>query len=131
MPERDSRLPRPVRRDEWTIEAINSRVARDWEKLAAAEPNALASAYDHLSSEPTAVSSRQTQLKGSLAKSTYEGQAFDRWQYEVTASGRIWYFVDDPTDAKGKAPTRKGKGPRPRRRVLIEAVHIGHPKKTE
>ena len=110
---------------------MNSRVARDWDKLAAAEPNALASAYDRLSSEPTAVSSRQPRLKGGLETGTYEGRGFDRWQYEVTAGGRIWYFVDDPTTAEGKTPKRKGKGSRPRRRVLIEAVYIGHPKRTE
>lgn len=131
MPARGRRLPRPVRTDEWAIEAINSRVAEDWEKLAAMEPNALAAAYDQLSTNPMAVSSRQTRLRGSLATGTFEGRDFERWQYEVTAGGRIWYFVDDPTEGGRRKPERKGRGPRRRRRVLIEAVSIGHPKATE
>jgi hypothetical protein len=128
---RGSRLPRPVRTDEWAIEAINNRAAEDWDKLAAVEPNALAAAYDQLSTDPTTVSARQTRLKGSLATGSFEGRTLDRWQYEVTAGGRLWYFVDDPTEGDRRTPRRKGRGPRPRRRVLIEAVSIGHPKATE
>ena len=131
MPARGSRLARPVRTDEWSIEAINGRAAEDWNKLAAVEPNALAAAYDQLSTNPVAVSSRQMRLKGSLATGTFEGRVFDRWQYEVTAGGRIWYFADGPAEGGRRDPERKGRGPRPRRRVLIEAVSIGHPKATE
>jgi hypothetical protein len=128
---RGSRLTRPVRTDEWAIVAVNSRTAEDWDKLAAVEPNALAAAYDQLSADPTVVSARQTRLKGSLATGSFEGRTFDRWQYEVTAGGRLWYFVDDPREGGRRPPERKGRGPRPRRRVLIEAVSIGHPKATE
>lgn len=131
MPARGSRLPRPTRTDEWAIEAINQPAADDWDKLVAVEPNAAAAAWDQLATNPTAHSSRQTRLKGSLAAGTYEGRRFDRWQYEVTAGGRIWYLVDDPTEGGRRRPERRGRGARPRRRVLVEAVHIGHPKATE
>ncbi len=128
---RNSRLARPTRTTEWVIEAINSRVEEDWDKLCAVEPNAAATAWDQLSTDPTAFSSRQTRMKGSLGTGTYEGQQYERWQYEVTSGGRIWYFVDDPTQGGRMKTQRKGRGPRPRRRVLIEKVHLGHPKETE
>lgn len=54
-----------------------------------------------------------------------------RWQYEATAGGRIFYFVDDPTEGGCKKLERKGRGRNPRRCVIIEAVHPGHPKETE
>lgn len=62
---------------------------------------------------------------------TFEGQTFTGWQYEVTGGGRIFYFVDDPTDGGRRKPQRQARGPRPRRRVIVEAVHPGHPKATE
>lgn len=105
-------------------------MAEDWDKLAAVEPNALAAAYDHLSTSPTAVSARQMPLKGNLTTGAFEGRIYHRWQYEVTAGGRIWYFVDDPTEGGRRRAERRGRGPRPRRRVLIEAIWIGHPKAT-
>ncbi|MBI4729265.1 MAG: hypothetical protein HY775_07140 [Acidobacteria bacterium] len=131
MTGRRSGLPRPTRTTEWAIEAIDSRAAEDWEKLCAVEPNAAAFAWDRLSTNPEAHSERQTRLKGSLATGTYEGRTYVRWQYEVTSGGRIWYFVDDPTEGGRKRVERRGRGPRPRRRVLVEAVHVGHPKATE
>ena len=48
-----------------------------------------------------------------------------------TAGGRIFYFVDDPTSGGRIKPQRRGRGSKPRRRVIIEAVHPGHPKGTE
>jgi hypothetical protein len=131
VPERGRRLPRPTRTDEWVIEAVSRSAADNWEKLCAAEPNAAAAAWDQIARNPTAMSSRQARLKGSLSSGLFEGKTFDRWQYEVTAAGRVWYFVDDPTEGGRRKPQRSGRGPRPRRRVLIEAVHIGHPKATE
>jgi len=128
---RRARLPRPIRKDEWLIEAVNDRVAKEWCKLAAVAPNELAAACDQLSTDPIKYSNRQHRLRGDLATGTYEGTVYDRWQYEVTAGGRVWYFVDDPTQGGGVKPVRKGRGGRPRRRVLIEKVHIGHPKATE
>lgn len=81
---------------------------------------------------PTVFSPRQRRLEGATwGTGTFEGQTFTRWQYEVTAGGRIFYFVDDPTDGGRRKPQRQARGPRPRRRVIVEAVHPGHPKGTE
>lgn len=53
---------------------------------------------------PTEFSPRQKKLEGKTwGSGTYQGKTFDRWQYEVTSGGRIFYFVDDPTD-QGRQP---------------------------
>lgn len=68
-------------------------------------PSALAAAYDQLATNPTMFSSRQKRLAGkTYGTGTYEGKTYARWQYESTASGRIFYFVDDPTTGGRKRP---------------------------
>lgn len=129
---REERIARPARTDEWEIVASDKGVADDWDLWAKQEPNALAAAFDQLAKNPTEFSSRQKRLEGkTYGTGTYEGKTYDRWQYEVTAGGRIFYFVDDPTGGGRTKPQRRGRGPKPRRRVIIEAVHPGHPKGTE
>jgi len=129
---RDEPVVRPARTDEWQILAADKGVAEDWDRWAKQEPNALAAAYDQLATDPTKFSSRQRKLEGrAMGTGVYEGTTCDRWQYEVTNGGRIFYFVDDPTDGGRRRPERKGRGSRPRRRVIIEAVYPGHPKETE
>ncbi|MGH9288932.1 MAG: hypothetical protein ACRD0V_11710 [Acidimicrobiales bacterium] len=129
---RPQRVARPSRADEWEVVAADKGVVDDCDRWAKHEPNALATAYDQLAANPTQFSSRQKRLEGkTYGTGTYEGKTYARWQYEATAGGRIFYFVDDPTDGGGKKPQRQGRGPKPRRRVIIEAVHPGHPKGTE
>lgn len=129
---REERIARPTRTGEWEIVAADKGVAEDWERWAKLEPNALATAYDHLSSSPTQFSARQKRLEGkTYGTGTYDGSTYHRWQYEATSGGRIFYFVDDPTHGGHQLPHRKGRGPKPRRRVIIDAVHPGHPKETE
>ncbi len=129
---RQQRIARPSRTDEREIVAADKGVAEDWERFAAMMPNALTVAYDQLSGNPTEFSSRQKKLEGKTwGTGVYEGRTFDRWQYEVTGGGRIFYFVDDPAGGGTSKTAGKGRGPKPKRRVIIEAVHPGHPKGTE
>lgn len=129
---RGERLVRPARTDEWEIVGADKGVVVAWDRWAAQEPNAPSTAYHQLARNPTEHSSRQTKLEGKTwGVGTYEGRSFDRWQYEVTSGGRIFYFVDDPTSGGRRKPERSGRGSRPRTRVIIEAVHPGHPKGTE
>lgn len=129
---REERIARPTRSDEWEIAAADKGVANDWNRWAKQEPNALAAAYAQLSANPTRFSPRQKRLEGkTYGTGSYDGRTFARWQYEATAGGRIFVFVDDPTDGGRKKPQRQGRGPKARRRVIIEAVHPGHPKETE
>jgi hypothetical protein len=127
---RDEPIVRPARTDEWQVVAADKGVAEDWDRWAKQEPNALAAAYDKLATDPTEFSSRQRKLEGkSMGSGVYEGKTLDRW-YEVTSGGRIFYLIDDPTEGGRRRPERKGRA-KPRRRVIIEAVHPGHPKQTE
>ncbi|MBI2705312.1 MAG: hypothetical protein HYX32_08505 [Actinobacteria bacterium] len=129
---RAERVTRPARTDEFEIVTADKGVDEEWDKWANQEPNALAAAYDQLATKPTALSSRQKRLEGrTVGTGTYEGKTYDRWQYEATSGGRIFYFVDDPTEGGRKKVERKGRGPKPRKRVIIEAVHPGHPNETE
>lgn len=74
----------------------------------------------------------QTEEEGeSWGTGVHKGKVYERWQYEATSGGRIFYFVDDPTDGGRRRAERPVRVPRPRRRVIIEAVHPGHPKGTE
>lgn len=129
---REEHIARPTRTDEWEVVVADKGVADDWNRWAKQEPNALAAAYDQLATNPTQFSSRQRKLEGKTwGTGTYDGKTYDRRQYEVTSGGRIFYFVDDPTDGGRKKPQHQGRGLRPRRRVIVEAVHPGHPKGTE
>lgn len=129
---REERIARPTRTDEWEVVAADKGVADDWARWAKQEPNTLAAAYDQLVTNPTQFSSRQKRLEGrTYGTGTHAGTTYDRWQYEVTVGGWIFYFVDDPTDGGRKKPQHQGRGPKPRRRVIIDAVHPGHPKGTE
>lgn len=129
---REERVARPARTDEWEIVAADKGLSDEWDRWAKQEPNALATAYDQLATNPTQLSTRQKRLEGkTMGTGTFEGKVFDRWQYEATGGGRIFYFVDDPTNGGRKKPERTGRGPKPRRRVIVEAVHPGHPKETE
>ena len=129
---REERVARPTRTDEFEVVGADKGGADEWERWAKQEPNTLATAYDQLASNPTQFSSRQKRLEGkTCGTGRYDGKKYDRWQYEATAGGRIFYFVDDPTDGGRRKLARKGRGPKPRRRVIIEAVHPGHPKETE
>ncbi len=116
-------VARPPKTTEYEVLAASKKVAETWDLWAATEPNALAEAYDQLAQDPKAHSKRQTRLAGGYATGTYDGPTYDRWQYEVTAGGRVWYFVDD-------TPSGAGKRRRPGR-VIVEKVFPGHPKGTE
>lgn len=86
---REERVARPTRTDEFEVVAADKGVADEWDRWAKQEPNALATAYDQLASNPTQFSSRQKRLEGkTYATGTYEGKTYDRWQYEATAGGR-------------------------------------------
>ncbi len=108
---RAERIARPARTDEWEIVAADKGVSDEWERWARQEPNALAAAYDHLATNPTQFSPRQKRLEGrTYGTGTYGGRTFVRWQYEATAGGRIFYFVDDPTE--GGPQEGQSSGPR-------------------
>jgi len=79
-------------------------------------PGNTRAAYEAIETTPCPAhpTTRQHQLKGSLATATHGGKILPLWQYEVTAGGRIWYLVDHDS-----------------RICWIHLAATGHPKATD
>ena len=91
--------------------------AKGWENLCRTAPSNTWDAWVALTERPTSPpenTSRQHRLKGDLARLNVDGVEHDQWQYEVTAGGRIWYFVAEE-----------------RKTVWVTWAGTGHPKLTD
>jgi hypothetical protein len=115
-PKRGDRAAPPAIAGEYELRFAESAAADGWEQLARQAPANLRRAYDALRVDPRSKISpeRQHRLKGSLASASWKGQELERWQYEVTGGGRIWYVIDDE-----------------RRTVWLTYAGTGHPRATE
>ncbi len=73
-------------------------------------------AFDAIRAHPRSRSApeRHHRLKGSPGTATWKGEPLERWQYEVTGGGRIWYVIEDA-----------------RRTAWITYAGTGHPKATD
>jgi hypothetical protein len=96
-PKRGDRAAPPPVEGEFDLRFANSTAADGWDQLARQVPGNLRRAYDAIRADPRCATApeRQHRLKGSLATGMWKGQPHERWQYEVTGAGRIWYLVDD------------------------------------
>jgi hypothetical protein len=123
-PEGPPPIPRPVRPGNWDIVARNAKVAADWAEFANRAAGECQRVFDQLQTDPTLDDGdRQHPLEGAPGRGTFDGRQMRRWQIDVTSGGRVWYFVDDTQFGSGQ---RRSSG-----RVIIDAVHFGHPKTTE
>lgn len=79
-------------------------------------PRNLRRAFEKIRANPRATDTpeRQHRLKGALGTTVFKGQHLQRWQYEVTGGGRIWYLFDESN-----------------RTVWITYAGTGHPKATD
>lgn len=102
--------------DEYDLRFANTEAADGWEHLSRQAPGNLRRAFERIRATPRAadIPDRQHRLKGKLGTTTYKGQALERWQYEVTGGGRIWYLLDDAN-----------------RTAWITYAGTGHPKATD
>jgi hypothetical protein len=114
-PKRGDRAAPPAIAGEYELRFAESAAADGWEQLARQASANLRRAYEALRADPRARTSpeRQHRLKGSLASAHWKGQELERWQYEVTGGGRIWYLIDDE-----------------RRTVWLTYTGTGHPRET-
>jgi hypothetical protein len=62
---------------------------------------------------PAVQTTRHQRLRFNLATDVVKGRVLDRWQIEVTGSGRIWYLVDHEE-----------------RTIWIDYAGTGHPRQT-
>jgi hypothetical protein len=115
-PKRGDRAAPPVVDDEFDLRFDNTDSAAGWEQLAKQAPGNLRRAYDTIRADPrsTVNSARQHRLLGSLGAGKVKDRPAERWQYEVTGGGRIWYLIDDDS-----------------RTVWIVYAATGHPKATD
>ncbi|MBH0780961.1 hypothetical protein [Nocardia bovistercoris] len=115
-PKRGDRVAPPAVGDEYELRFATTEACNGWDQLAKqAGPNTRR-AFDAIRASPRGVgnSDRQHRLKGVLGSATWKGCVVERWQYEVTGGGRIWYLIDDE-----------------RRTAWITYAGAGHPKSTE
>jgi len=115
-PRRGDRAAPPPLAGEYDLRFAGNDAAVGWDQLAAQAAGNLRRAFDSIRADPRSrvVPERQHRLKGSLGTGTWKGEAFERWQYEVTGGGRIWYLIDDA-----------------RRTAWITYAGTGHPKATD
>ncbi|MFE3190136.1 hypothetical protein ACFXHA_14080 [Nocardia sp. NPDC059240] len=87
-----------------------------WEDLARQAPANLRRAFEAIRADPRSTTNpdRHHRLKGELGTALWKGAMLERWQYEVTAGGRIWYLIDDDKHT-----------------AWIVHAGTGHPKTTE
>jgi len=115
-PKRGERAAPPPIGGEFELRFASNQAAAGWEELGRhAGPN-LRRAFDTIRANPRSRSSpeRHHRLKGALGTADWKGEPMERWQYEVTGGGRIWYIIDDA-----------------RRTVWITYAGTGHPKPTD
>lgn len=115
-PKRGDRAAPPPVEDEYDLRFANTAAANGWEELARTAGANLRRAYDQIRATPrdTGHPARQHRLKGALGSASFKGQDLERWQYEVTGGGRVWYLVDDSL-----------------RTAWITYAGTGHPKATD
>lgn len=115
-PKRGDRAAPPPIGDEYDIRSADTEAADGWEHLSRHAAGNLRRAFEKIRATPRALDNpdRQHRLKGKLGTSTFKGHTLERWQYEVTRGGRIWYLLDDAN-----------------RTVWITYAGTGHPKATD
>ena len=115
-PRRGDRAAPPPTADEYDLRFGSNEAAGGWEHLARHAAGNLRRAFDAIRADPRSRSmpERHHRLKGSLGTGTWKGEQLERWQYEVTGGGRIWYLIDDS-----------------RRIAWIIYAGSGHPKLTD
>lgn len=113
---RGDRAAPPPAPGEFDLRFASNDAAVGWEHLAAQVPGNLRRAFDAIRVAPRsrAAPERQHRLKGGLGTGTWKGETLERWQYEVTGGGRLWYLIDDT-----------------RRTAWIIYAGTGHPKATD
>jgi hypothetical protein len=95
----------------YKIHASDRTTASKWEQLCALYPSNARACYDHLARNPKDRPKDSGRLTP-LTRGRFKGTGL--FQYEVTKSARIWFWVDDD-----------------RGLVVLRDLHVGHPKATE
>ena len=116
----DDLVRRPLKRAEYGIVFITRQAEKGWKDGLATYRNAIVDAWERLCADPAREDGKRVyRLKADLARGSYQGKEYDRYQYKVPGGGRIWYFIDRTANKKVTGY------------VLIEDVHTAHPNETK
>jgi hypothetical protein len=96
-PRRGERAAPPPIDEEYDLRFASNQAAGGWEQLSRQAGGNLRRAFDAIRADPRSRSApeRRHRLKGSLGTATWKGESLERWQFEVTGGGRIWYVIED------------------------------------
>lgn len=114
MVARRAGVSRPVRTTEYTIVFGTRSAEQGWRDLVATQRNAVAGAWDRLTSDPVTEDLACHALRGELGVVTHSGRDWVRRQFELKRGARLWCTVDEAT-----------------RTVHLLAVHTHHPNATK
>jgi hypothetical protein len=101
-------VARPVRTTEYTIVLVTRGAEQGWRDVLATQRNAVASAWERLTTDPLSEDLACYALRGELGVVTHSGREWVRRQYELKRGARIWFTVDQ-----------------------VIAVHTHHPNQTK
>ena len=115
-PRRGDRAAPPPIDGEYDVRFATTQAAQGWDQLDHQAGANLRRAFDATRANPRSRSNpeRQHRLRGDLGTARWKGVPLERWQFEVTGAGRIWYLIDDE-----------------RRTAWVTHAGTGHPKATE
>lgn len=107
-------MPRPVRTTEYSLVFLTRAAESGWRDLVATQRNAVADAWDRLTSDPLTEDLACHALRGELGTVVHSGRAWTRRQIELKRGARIWFTVDEAERVVG-----------------VIAVHTHHPNATK
>lgn len=111
---RRSGVVRPVRTTEYTIVFGNRSAEQGWRDVVATQRNAVAAAWERLTTDPLTEDLACHALRGELGSVTHSGRVWVRRQYELRRGARLWFTVDEAQMV-----------------VHLLAVHTHHPNATK
>lgn len=94
----------------------SAQALKEWEPACAQQPELMQRVLQRLKERPLDRSDnprRIGQLRGPLASRRVAGASLAQWQYEITASGRLWYCPDNGA-----------------RVIWVTKVRLDHPRET-
>jgi hypothetical protein len=96
-PKRGDLVPAPPVGSEYAVRFGNNDAAKGWEELCRHAAGNVRRCFEAIMDDPRPhpPTPRQHRLEGKLGTVEYRGRTLERWQFEVTGGGRIWYAVDE------------------------------------
>lgn len=82
-------------RQRWRFRNSDRAAEQGWAQCVQQVPVHAESAWEAIVSTPREITAKRYRLKGSLSTGVQDGKTLEQWQHKITASGRLWYLIDD------------------------------------